>query len=165
MYFLATQQKLELSEQQIVDCNSRNFGCNGGQIGLVYEYAKENFWESSSSYPYKGMQKDCRHKLTSGNQVLNDYKTIHGLTQMLEMIQIGPIAGAVNANNMQYYIGGVFSSCSGEPNHAVQIVGIDTENNWIVKNSWGPGWGNAGYITIKAGNTCGVAIEGFQPYV
>jgi len=46
-----------------------------------------------------------------------------------------------------------------DPNHAVLIVGWDDTlvhgggtGGWIVKNSWGAGWGNAGYFTIAYGS-------------
>ncbi len=32
-------------------------------------------------------------------------------------------------------------------NHAVIIVGY-TEKHWIIRNSWGPGWGENGYVLI-----------------
>ena len=95
---------------------------------------------------------------------MSGYSTAHGQTQMITLLKLGPISGSVNANNMQFYTSGVFSQCGTEPNHGMTIVGMDADGNWIVKNSWGPGWGMKGYITIKSGNTCGIAQEGFQPY-
>ena len=45
------------------------------------------------------------------------------------------------------------------PNHAVLIVGWDDDlshdggtGGWIVKNSWGAGWGDSGYFTIAYGS-------------
>jgi hypothetical protein len=59
------------------------------------------------------------------------------------------------------YANGVFSACtSKEINHAVLVVGYGTENGvdyWLVKNSWGPNWGNAGKIKMRRGtNECGI---------
>lgn len=41
-------------------------------------------------------------------------------------------------------------------NHAILLVGYTAEA-WIVKNSWGPAWGESGYIRLARGNTCGLA--------
>jgi hypothetical protein len=41
--------------------------------------------------------------------------------------------------------------------HAVVIVGWGVEGNkpyWIVRNSWGPGWGDGGYFKIARGKNC-----------
>jgi len=35
-------------------------------------------------------------------------------------------------------------------------VGYDSNGNWLVRNSWGTNWGEKGFITLKAGNTCGI---------
>jgi len=40
--------------------------------------------------------------------------------------------------------------------HAVELVGF-TNDHWILKNSWGPGWGDNGYFYMRKGvNTCGI---------
>lgn len=47
-------------------------------------------------------------------------------------------------------------------NHAVNIVGYGKDpasglDYWIIRNSWGTGWGQAGYMSIQRGvNKCDV---------
>ena len=37
---------------------------------------------------------------------------------------------------------------------------------WIVRNQWGTGWGQAGYIFIRRNtNECGIAVEAGYPTV
>ncbi|NAV55476.1 hypothetical protein FGF86_23385 [Salmonella sp. zj-f77] len=69
---------------------------------------------------------------------------------------------AVDASKWSYYTGGVFSNCATQLNHGVLLVGI-VNGNWLVKNSWGASWGENGYITLKAGNTCGLANAASYP--
>merc|ERR1739848_646330 len=54
-----------------------------------------------------------------------------------------------------YYTGGIYSNCGKSLDHAVLAVGYDS-SSWKVKNSWGTGWGESGYIRLAMGDTCGV---------
>ena len=69
----------------------------------------------------------------------------------------------VNASMLQYYHKGIWNPVLCDPtslNHAVLIVGYGEEGNkpyWIIKNSWGPDWGEDGYyrLTMNKGK-CGI---------
>ena len=75
---------------------------------------------------------------------------------MMTALQKRPLAVAVQADKIafQNYKSGVVSSgCGTNVNHAVVIVGYGTDttlnqNYFLVRNSWGPRWGDAGHIKI-----------------
>jgi len=73
-----------------------------------------------------------------------------------------------------YYESGILSAdCAGDRlDHGVSAVGYDSENNvpyWLVKNSWGTGWGEDGYIRILRTDSttskglCGIAADSSYP--
>jgi len=73
--------------------------------------------------------------------------------------QYGPLSIGVDASSWQSYGGGVLTDCtSNQVDHGVLTVGFDLTYStpyWIIKNSWGPGWGEAGYIRVAYGsNQC-----------
>ena len=82
----------------------------------------------------------------------------------------GPVSVLIDATNMPFYVSPgeskviPFKNCSETVNnHAVLLVGIDSSENWIIKNSWGSEWGEKGYITLAPGNTCGIANYAVLP--
>merc|ERR1712168_1351633 len=77
----------------------------------------------------------------------------------------GPVAVAVN-NNWWDYKSGILphNFCTKNVDHAVVVVGYGEEDGkkfWTIRNSWGPDWGENGYIRLQRSNqnnagTCGV---------
>jgi len=74
------------------------------------------------------------------------------------------------SNKFDHYASGIFD-VPGCPayrnlNHAPVVVGYGTENGtdfWKVKNSWGPDWGEQGYIKVKRNeNMCGIATSTYS---
>ena len=73
-----------------------------------------------------------------------------------------PLAVAVDATNWSPYMSGIFSDCRKFLNHGVVLTGA-TDSYWHIKNSWGTTWGEAGYIKLARGNTCGICVEPTYP--
>jgi hypothetical protein len=72
-----------------------------------------------------------------------------------------------------FYTGGIFDNknCGDSLDHGVLIAGYGSANGsdyWLVKNSWGTSWGEAGYIRfIRASGTgeaiCGLNLQASYP--
>jgi C1A family cysteine protease len=73
----------------------------------------------------------------------------------------GPLSICLAASTWSSYTSGIVSSCDKNVDHCVQVVGVDTDNDyWIVRNSWGTDWGESGYIYLKTGqNTCYITYD------
>lgn len=61
------------------------------------------------------------------------------------------------------------TACTTDLDHAVNIVGYNTHFEppyWIVRNSWGADWGEAGYVNIAMTDgfgVCGINMEASYP--
>ncbi|RVE49206.1 hypothetical protein evm_006098 [Chilo suppressalis] len=111
---------------------------------------------TEADYPYKAQEGKCANdkskvavNVTGCTQYID--KTEDELKQILA--NVGPLGIAVVSNTFQGYKNGIHE-CDpsyNEINHAVLLVGYGEENGtpyWIVKNSWGTGWGEEGYIRL-----------------
>ena len=69
------------------------------------------------------------------------------------LIEYGPLVTCIFFwKDFYYYRGGVYEHVWGERagGHVVAIVGYDDDNEcWIVKNSWGTGWGEDGWFRMS----------------
>ena len=59
--YIKTGQLDVLSEQNILDCDETNYGCDGGWPARSFEFVKENGIDFEDSYPYEGQKDTCRY--------------------------------------------------------------------------------------------------------
>jgi len=161
---IATGNLTILSPQNVVSCtpNPDNCGgtggCNGAIAELGFTYIKNKGIATEADWPYKATTGVCNE--TAHTKVA----TVTGCVKLAEnnytdlmtaVATLGPIAVSVDAKKWSAYTKGIYNGCDTEVDydidHAVQLVGYGTENGtayWIVRNSWGPNWGEAGYIRL-----------------
>lgn len=151
---------VDLSEQFLIDCNSKGWGCDGGDVdddmlvntGVVL----------TKDFPANSTVAACTQapifrKMKGWGTVKSDPQTgAPTVDAIKEAIYLyGAVAAYVSADSaFSAYSSGVFDHCSAESqiNHIVAIVGWDDAGGyWIVRNSWGSAWGESGYMRIKYG--------------
>ena len=170
-----------------------NFGCGGGNVDIAYQYIKENNGiDTEASYPYEDITPqipniapagfithDCRYNPIFKGAVdvgFVDVESGNEAALKSAVATVGPCSVALDASGgLQFYSGGVYrhEHCSTDNlDHAVLAIGYGEdretgEEYWLLKNSWGPGWGEEGYFRLarNQGNMCGIATAANYPLV
>ncbi|KAG6513524.1 thiol protease SEN102-like [Zingiber officinale] len=176
---IASRKLISLSEQELVDCDTGNSGCDGGLMDNAFEFIKNvGGITTEATYPYTAQQGPC-----SASKVNNPVVTIDGYEDvpsnnenaLQQAVANQPVSVAIDAGDQafQFYSEGVFTGpCGTSLDHGVAVVGYgvtqDGTKYWIVKNSWGTSWGEQGYIRMKRGipnrrGTCGIAMSASYP--
>jgi len=171
-WFVARNQLLVLSPQQIISCDNGDGGCGGGDLPSAFAYVEANGLESEASYPYAPSDDTCsfnRSRVVATISGFHYATTTANETQMqVAMYTKGPLSVCVDASTWQFYTGGVMTNnCGQNLDHCVQITGWSVDNiqnppapYWIVRNSWSSNWGIRGYIFVERNSDlCGIANE------
>ncbi|KAL1532145.1 senescence-specific cysteine protease SAG39-like [Salvia divinorum] len=168
---------IELSEQHILDCNYGHEGCKGGRYDHALDFVKKNGGlASDTDYPYTAAQGVCvNNKPSSLSSKFTGFGVVpyNDETSLLAAVAKQPVSVSININLLQFYRSGIFTGeCKTNVNHAVAVVGYGKSEDgvkfWLIKNSWGLGWGEKGYaklhrnIDAKEG-MCGIAMYGRYP--
>jgi C1A family cysteine protease len=159
-YAIAEGTLTSLSEQQLVDCSTLNYGCNGGWYERAWNYARNDGGLcTESSYPYKATDGTCKSS-TCGTKYNDPTSSVYTSvtkdsdTALATAVAAGCVSVSIEADQFafQYYSSGVLTgNCGCNTDHAVLVVGYGTESGteyWKVKNSWGTSWGEQGYVLI-----------------
>jgi len=165
----------DYSEQQLIDCGYKQEGANGCHGAPPHAYltwaARDKIvLASEAQYPYENL--DPRLKcpavvpvFNQGARITDSYYTYQGDENLMKKLvyQHGAVVAAVKSQGpFSLYEGGVFAGCppTERVDHAITVVGYGREGGldyWLIKNSWGPYWGENGFIKLQRGvNMCGI---------
>ncbi|XP_059644182.1 vignain-like [Cornus florida] len=177
---IKTSKLVSLSEQELVDCDTKeNQGCNGGLMDYAYKFIKQKGGlNTEGNYPYTAEDGTCdASKENSPVVSIDGHENVPANDEdaLLKAVANQPVSVGIDAggSDFQFYSEGVFSGdCGTELDHGVAIVGygttLDGTKYWTVKNSWGPEWGEKGYIRMQRGisakeGLCGIAMQASYP--
>ena len=174
---------LDLSEQQMVDCSwlQGNQGCNGGWMNNAFKYIqKAGGQQINADYPYTAVDGFCKFKSAKAIAKITTYNDIakNDCDTLLQYTSQGPVSVAIAVtDSVMHYKSGVYDdvSCGTGLNHAVNLIGYGTDSTtfqkfYLVRNSWGVDWGEAGYIRMDRSKMpttgiCGICMVASRPVV
>ncbi|NPA25129.1 MAG: hypothetical protein GXO34_04800, partial [Deltaproteobacteria bacterium] len=162
---------LDLSEACLAFCLDRYYDGFSGCEGSSYDYEELDALTDLGTcreefYPYDGIDRDCpvgsgtfpRFRCSAWYRIpCGDISAIKNA-----IMHYGVVVAAVWVGSQFYaYDSGIYrddnNDCSANPcynaptNHCIALVGWDDNGGdgyWILRNSWGRGWGENGYMRI-----------------
>ena len=157
----------DTSEQYLVSCNVQGASCNGGwwafgpSINQVPAGETNPGVRYESDFAYQASNAACNPPYAAHEVLVNSGSvalTVDAIKQAIS--DYGPVAAAICVGPaFSAYSSGIFATdevtkCNGSVNHAIVLFGWDdTDGTWLLRNSWGPGWGQAGTMRIKWGTS------------
>jgi len=165
----------DYSEQEFVDCaygiNGAN-GCNGAPAEAYLKWVTDNPRDLAheSQYPYLNLapKLTCSDPMpvyrqgAKVNASFYSYDADENLLKQLVYTYGAAVTTVKSEGPFELYKGGVFAGCNpgDDIDHAVAVVGYgnaDGIDYWLIKNSWGPTWGEGGFIRLQRGvGMCGI---------
>lgn len=153
-YAIRNNLLIDSSEQDTLDCSGAG-SCRGGW--WAYQYLIDKGSAKETVYPYTARDDTCKtsvvrpYKAVAWGYVDSSRRIPTVSSIKAALCRYGPLSVAVRVTGaFQAYKSGVFNEKdTGNVNHGVTLIGWDnTKGAWLIKNSWGTGWGMSGYMWI-----------------
>lgn len=169
-YHTIKKTQIDLSVQELVDCSTADYGCDGGWPTNTYEYIRDNGIQNAASYPYYGNQYYCEADQSKriwfdSTYVVREvaFNTANAKKCADNQIVAGTVvhsAGKLNnlGTSPDIYDAAASGECSKAVDHAVNVQSSGTDANGrfyvLLQNSWGTTWGAKG---VKKIYPCGAS--------
>lgn len=171
---IAIQDKTNvvLSVQELTSCDSSSYGCSGGYFS-AFDYEKQRGLTYEKNFPYRATNLRCTTQSMPHDYRIFDWGYVGQPNRRPIVDEIkaaifagGPLAATVCADRaFMNYRSGVFAGNAGCQNHMIVLEGWDdASGTWVLRNSWGTGWGDKGFMKIKYGSNSVAQIAAFAVY-
>lgn len=156
-FAILNKVQINSSEQDTLDCSGAS-DCGGGW--WAYDYLVNTGSADEANYPYGAVKNACNAGAARSYKAavwgyVNSRVQIPSVAELKKALcDYGPLGVAVAVTSaFQAYKNGVFNEGStADINHAITLIGWDdSKQAWRIKNSWGVGWGESGYMWIAYG--------------
>jgi cysteine peptidase B len=167
-----------LSFQQLLSCDKSNSGCDGGSVSDALAFVQSDSiggLTTNSQYPFEDANGITTEQCSEAEDHLavEEWQTAlvtatyspnsakERINYMKQGVAHQPVAVYIRALCVEFqsYKGGILTSqgdCVCDVNvtcldHGVLLVGYDDTGEtpyWLIKNSWGTGWGENGYVRV-----------------
>jgi C1A family cysteine protease len=155
---------LDLSEAELLFCGGGS--CGGWWPDQAVTYLLQKGTSNETCFPYQDHdmacqvcgQRDAQAVRIQHSAVITDVKQ-----RKQYLAHVGPMMAVFDVyQDFFAYARGIYSHVSGNlaGSHCVEVIGYaeptkGLPGSWICKNSWGSGWGDAGFFQI-AYRQCGI---------
>jgi len=146
---------IDLSEAHLFYCGCGNCCGTGWNFVAALNFCKATGVGKEADFPYTPGNQPCKAGVAPYVKIDN-WTAILSVADRKNIIATkGPVvAGMAVFQDFFSYRTGVYRHVTGAlaGYHCISVIGYDdTLQCWIAKNSWGPGWGDAGFFKIGYG--------------
>ena len=178
--FAQTTWKLRrFSDKEILDCtyeqmSSHRDGCEGGSYDVVYNYLQMHSHISpEKEITYEPKDGPCNYADKEnwlGLVRVEGWNWPRGDSELMQALYHTAVGITIKIENLFHsYKSGIYGGCAQphfevDQGHSMEAVGYDAKS-WKLKNSWGPAWGEGGFVRISRGraNNCGISTYAKYP--
>lgn len=162
---------IDLSEAFLFNCGGGSCQ-NGWGLTSGLDFAKSTGVADEACMPYQATQMNCNSRCSDWQNRLTKVASYTNHSSMdarkNAIATVGPVlAGMAVYNDFFAYKSGVYVKANDTlaGYHCICVVGYDdAQQCWIIKNSWGTGWGESGFGRIRYGQADLLIDSSWQMY-
>jgi C1A family cysteine protease len=156
--------QLDLSEAHLFFCGCGRCCRTGWSFVPALNWAKKGIG-LEALFPYTPGDQPCPNPQPAASVEVPSWTAVTSMVARKQAIAAdGPVIAGLNVyEDFYFYKSGIYRQTTGifRGRHAVCVVGYEDRKDgtgyWILKNSWGPGWGENGFMRIEYGDAkCGM---------